>query len=118
MLGGYYRFYLGDYLRDTSGLSLMEHGAYNLLLHHYHSSEGCVSDEKPRLYRLCGAVVQEEPAAVDYVLKTYFQSMNGKLTNKDRQAQIYRLTGAQIVDRMRGNAMLRVAPRCRTNKTR
>ena len=92
MIGGYYRFYPGDYLRDTSGLSLMEHGAYNLLLHHYHSSEGCVSDEKPRLYRLCGAVVQEEPAAVDYVLKTYFQSMNGKLTNKDRQAQRYRLT--------------------------
>jgi uncharacterized protein YdaU (DUF1376 family) len=88
MLGGYYRFYPGDYLRDTSGLTLIEHGAYNLLLHYYYSTEGCVLDEKPRLYRLCGAVTPEEQVAVDYVISTYFPSINGKLTNKRADAEI------------------------------
>ena len=81
MLGGYYRFYPGDYLRDTSGLSLIEHGAYFLLLNNYYSQEGLIN-EKPRLYRLCGAVTPEEQAAVDYVVTSFFPLVNGKLTNK------------------------------------
>jgi uncharacterized protein YdaU (DUF1376 family) len=88
MADPYYRFYPGDYLRDTSGLSLMEHGAYNLLLHHYYSVEGCVKDEKPRLFRLCGAVLPEEQAAVIHVVETYFPIIEGKLTNKRADEEI------------------------------
>jgi uncharacterized protein YdaU (DUF1376 family) len=88
MIGGYYRFYPGDYLRDTSGLSLIEHGAYNLLLHYYYSTEGCVNNEKPRLYRLCGAISAPEQSSVDYVVNTFFPSINGKLTNKRADAEI------------------------------
>jgi uncharacterized protein YdaU (DUF1376 family) len=88
MADPYYRFFPGDYLRDTSGLSLMEHGAYNLLLHHYYSVEGCVKDEKPRLFRLCGAVLPEEQAAVIHVVDTYFPIVNGKLTNKRADEEI------------------------------
>lgn len=88
MLGGYYRFYPGDYLRDTSGLSLMEHGAYNLLLHHYYSTDGCLAGEKPRLYRLCGATSPEEQRAVDYVIDRFFPINQGKLTNKRADAEM------------------------------
>ena len=88
MADPYYRFYPGDYLRDTSGLSLMEHGAYNLLLHHYYSVEGCVKDEKPRLFRLCGAVLPEEQAAVTHIVNTYFPIINGKLTNNRADKEI------------------------------
>lgn len=35
----YYRRYSGDYLRDTSKLSVLEHGAYSLLLDYYYSEE-------------------------------------------------------------------------------
>jgi uncharacterized protein YdaU (DUF1376 family) len=89
MLGGYYRFYPGDYLRDTSGLSLIEHGAYNLLLHNYYSTEGCLAGEKPRLYRLCGATSPDEQRAVDYVIDKFFPINQGRLTNKraDREME-------------------------------
>ena len=92
MLGGYYRFYPGDYLRDTSGLSLIEHGAYGLLLHHYYSTDGCLAGEKPRLYRLCGATTPEEQRAVDYILNMFFPVVKGRLVNKraDRELEARR----------------------------
>ena len=92
MLGGYYRFYPGDYLRDTSGLSLIEHGAYNLLLHHYYSMDGCIAGEKPRLYRLCGATTPEEQRAVDYVISKFFPTNQGRLTNNraDKEMEVRR----------------------------
>lgn len=86
---GYYRFFPGDYLRDTGGLSLVEHGAYRLLLDHYYSEAGNVSGEKPRLYRLCRATTPEEQLAVDFIVGRYFVVINGVLTNNraDRELQ-------------------------------
>jgi uncharacterized protein YdaU (DUF1376 family) len=81
MIGGYYRFYPGDYFRDTSGLSLREHGAYNLLLHNYYAACGKLESEKPRLYEMCHARTPEDMAAVDYVLDKFFLVIDGALTN-------------------------------------
>ena len=78
---GYYRWFPGDYLRDTGTLSLIEHGAYRLLLDHYYSESGGIADEKPRLYRLCRATTPEEQRAVDFIVKKYFPINNGMLTN-------------------------------------
>jgi uncharacterized protein YdaU (DUF1376 family) len=78
---GYYRWFPGDYLRDTGTLSLIEHGAYRLLLDHYYSESGNISDEKPRLYRLCRATTPEEQQAVDFIVRKYFPIKNGLLTN-------------------------------------
>lgn len=82
MLGGYYFFYPGDYLRDTSGLSLLEHGAYNLLLHTYYAQAGGLKAEKPRLYRICGARTAEEERAVDFIVDRFFINKDGNLCNK------------------------------------
>src|SRR3972149_48493 len=80
MLGGYYRFYPGDYLRDTSGLSMLEHGAYNLLLHNYYAKNG-LETEKPRLYEMCHARTPEDMKAVDYIINKFFREENGVLRN-------------------------------------
>ncbi|MBF8259451.1 MAG: hypothetical protein HW377_1825 [Actinobacteria bacterium] len=81
MIGGYYRFYPGDYFRDTSGLKMLEHGAYNLLLHNYYAACGKLESEKPRLYEMCHARTPEDIAAVDYVLNKFFRVIDGTLTN-------------------------------------
>jgi uncharacterized protein YdaU (DUF1376 family) len=116
MFGGYYHFYPGDYLRDTSGLSLIEHGAYNLLLHHYYSLDGCVPDEKPRLYRLCGATAQEEQVAVEYVLKIYFPSINGKLSN--RRADLELAARHRFLEEQSRKGRLGGRPRKNPNESR
>jgi uncharacterized protein YdaU (DUF1376 family) len=66
----------------------MEHGAYNLLLHHYYGTDGCLAGEKPRLYRLCGATSPEEQRSVDYVITRFFPIIQGKLTNNRADREI------------------------------
>lgn len=93
----WYPLYPGDYARDTQQLSLLEHGAYLLLMNHYYStgSLDCMierssndesSDEQPvnnlRIYRLCSAISDEEKKAVDVVLKLFFTYKKGKYISR------------------------------------
>lgn len=68
----YYRRFIGDYLKKTAGLSLLEHGAYSLLLDYYYADEKPIPAETQQVYRLVRALVQEEQKAVDRVLGMYF----------------------------------------------
>jgi len=75
---------MGKYARDTGTLTLIQHGAYNLLLDHYYSTgpinafEQCSSnaslmpDHSP-LYCLCKATSKQEQEAVDFVIRKYFK---------------------------------------------
>jgi uncharacterized protein YdaU (DUF1376 family) len=75
----WYPRYAGDYIRKTRHLSLLEHGAYNLLLDHYYAtgkpikvSNAQLMPDHSRVYRLCSAVTQAEKDAVDSVLEMFF----------------------------------------------
>jgi len=74
---------MGKYARKTGTLSLVQHGAYNLLLDHYYSSgpinafEQCSSNaslmpDHSGIYRLCKATTKAEQEAVDFIIKKYF----------------------------------------------
>lgn len=66
----YYERHLGDYARDTAHLSMLEHGAYGLLLDRYYATEsGIPADQAHRVAR---ARTKEEKAAVDAVLAEFF----------------------------------------------
>jgi len=66
----YYERHLGDYAKDTAHLTMLEHGAYSLLLDRYYSTEqGIPADQAHRLAR---ARSKEEKAAVDAVLSEFF----------------------------------------------
>ena len=93
----WYPLYPGDYARDTQQLSLLEHGAYRLLMDHYYStgSLDCLTKRSSfdpsnddqtiineRMYRLCRAISEEEKNAVDVVLKLFFTYEKGKYFNK------------------------------------
>jgi uncharacterized protein YdaU (DUF1376 family) len=68
----WYPHFPGDYARDTADLTLMEHGAYRLLLDHYYSTGGPLPADKQRIYRLCRAFHPEEQEAVCAVLTDFF----------------------------------------------
>lgn len=71
----YYERHLGDYAKDTGHLSMLEHGAYTLLLDRYYSKEeGIPAGEA---YRVARAHSKQERGAVDKVLGEFFVLSQG-----------------------------------------
>jgi len=68
----YYRRYVGDYLKDTARLSILEHGAYNLLLDYYYAEEQPIPLDIEEVCRMVRAIRPEERRAVEKVLAAYF----------------------------------------------
>lgn len=66
----YYSRHLGDYAKATGHLSMLEHGAYTILLDVYYTTEEPIPAE--RAHRLARARTDEERAAVDAVLADFF----------------------------------------------
>ena len=69
----WYPFYSGDYARDTAHLTMLEHGAYRLMLDHYYNTQAPLPLDRGKIYRVCRAVEGAEKAAIDTVLETFFQ---------------------------------------------
>lgn len=75
----YYERHLGDYARDAGHLTMLEHGAYTLLLDRYYTTEeGIPADQ---VYRICRARTPAEKAAVDTVLVDFFALQDGVWVN-------------------------------------
>jgi uncharacterized protein YdaU (DUF1376 family) len=68
----FYKRYMGDYGKKTAHLSLMEHGAYTLLLDAFYSTEKGLPAGLPELYRICRAMTNPEKAAVSAVADQFF----------------------------------------------
>jgi uncharacterized protein YdaU (DUF1376 family) len=104
MSDSYYPFYVGDYLRDTGDLSLTEHGAYMILLHHYYTQGGLTADME-RLYRVCRAFSDEEQQAINTVVERFFyQNGDGTLKNKKAEKIIAERTAFRELQSARGKA--------------
>lgn len=77
----YYERHLGDYAKDAGHLSLVEHGAYTLLLDRYYSTEAAIP--KADIYRVCRAVTKAEKDAVQTVLREFFH-LHGEVYRHNR----------------------------------
>ena len=64
--------YVGDYMRSTGHLSLVEDGAYRRLLDHYYSTGKPLVTNVEQLFRVCRAVTREEQDAVNAVVAEFF----------------------------------------------
>jgi uncharacterized protein YdaU (DUF1376 family) len=71
----YYERHIGDYLKDTSHLSLLEHGVYTRLLDVYYTRESPLPANE--VHRLIGARSKDEKAAVAAVLAEFFTLVDG-----------------------------------------
>lgn len=86
----YYEHHIGDYLKDTSRLSLQEHGAYLLLLSDYYANECPLPADATELYRITRAMSKAERAAVMKVANDYFPIVDGARHNKRADEEIAR----------------------------
>jgi uncharacterized protein YdaU (DUF1376 family) len=68
----FYKRYMGDYLRDTLRLSMLEDGAYNRLIDCYYSSEEPLPLNKEELYTMTRATGKKDQEAVDKVISRFF----------------------------------------------
>jgi uncharacterized protein YdaU (DUF1376 family) len=75
----YYERHLGDYAKDAGHLSLLEHGAYTLLMDRYYSAERGIPEGQA--YRIARAVTPAEKRAVDTVLAEFFTLREGLWIN-------------------------------------
>jgi len=69
----YYEHHLGDYMRDTAHLSMVEDGAYRRLLDAYYIKEAPIPLDHREACRLVRAQSKPERDAVQVVLKEFFQ---------------------------------------------
>lgn len=77
----YFKLYIGDYQRDTSHLSLAEHGAFHMMLQFFYATERPLPTGKA-LYRMLRANTKAEQKAIDYVSKTFWISVPEGLINE------------------------------------
>lgn len=69
----YYEHHLGDYLRDTVHLSMLEDAAYRRLLDAYYTREGPLPADPRECCKLARAASRAERDAVQRVLEQFFQ---------------------------------------------
>lgn len=72
----YYSFHIGDYRRDTSHLSLLEHGVYRQLLDWLYLDQRPITSETETVFRRLSARTEDEKNAVLIVLKEFFVLRN------------------------------------------
>ncbi|MGL4490894.1 MAG: YdaU family protein [Rhizobiaceae bacterium] len=69
----YYERHIGDYIKDTVSLTMLEDGAYNRLIDQCYQTEKPLPSDIKEVYREARAVTGPERKAVDYVLGKFFE---------------------------------------------
>jgi uncharacterized protein YdaU (DUF1376 family) len=93
----FYKRHLGDYAKDAGHLSMLEHGAYTLLLDRYYATE-CAIPSREDAYRACRARTKEERKAVDDVLREFFTTDGESFMNKRAEAEIAKASHQRTVN--------------------
>jgi len=95
----HYPRHLGDYIRDTVGLTMLEDGAYTRLLDQYYVREAPLPADKEMLYRIARATSKAERQAVDSILLQFFtdgpDGWRQKRADMELQAQSERSASAR-----------------------
>lgn len=92
----YYERYCGDYQRDTAHLSLMEHGAFTMLLDTYYATEKPLGFDSVSLFRICRAMTPEEQTAVVRVADEFFPVSEDGLRHNKRADALIASTRAKL----------------------
>lgn len=95
----WYPRYPGDYARKTAHLSLVEHGAYALLMDWYYSNGKPLPDDWVQMHRICKAIAPDEQAAVQTIVRQFFTQTDTGWSNGRADEEIQRK--AEISDKRR-----------------
>jgi uncharacterized protein YdaU (DUF1376 family) len=89
----YVEFHLGDYMRDTVHLSMLEDAAYRRLLDAYYIRERPLPGDLHECFKLSRAVSKPEREAVAYVLKEFFQQREDGYHQRRADSELERYLG-------------------------
>ena len=89
----YYERHIGDYLKDTAHLSLLEHGVYTRLMDVYYTREGAIPAAEAA--RLIGARSKDEREALATVLAEFFRVVDGAHAQDRCEREIARFKDKQ-----------------------
>lgn len=90
----YFELYPGDYLRDTTRLTLVEHGAYLRLLMAYYAEEQPLPVDLNELYVIAGATDISGKKAIKKVAEKYFpEGSDGLRHNTRADGEISKASG-------------------------
>lgn len=103
----YYERHIGDYLKDTAHLSLLEHGIYTRVLDVYYTRESGL--DAGDVARLIGARTRDEKSALSAVLGEFFVLQGGIYTQARCDREIARYQDKQA--KARSSAQIGVAAR-------
>jgi uncharacterized protein YdaU (DUF1376 family) len=68
----FYKHHLGDYAKATAHLSILEHGTYLLMLHHYYATEAPLPADVAVICRIIRATTRIEVEAVKAILDQFW----------------------------------------------
>jgi len=100
----YYTHHIGDYKKDTSHLTLLEHGIYRQLIDLYYLTENPLD---ANALRLIGCRTEEEKNLANNILVEFFQHTNEGYIQKRCEEEIIRLYSKS--EKCRANAKARWA---------
>lgn len=89
----YFEHHIGDYLKDTAHLSLLEHGIYRRLMDVYYTRESAIPAAE--VARLIGARSRDEKEALQAVLGEFFVLQDDRWTQARCDAEIARFQDKQ-----------------------
>lgn len=98
----FYKHHLGDYARDTAHLSLVEHGAYLLLLHHHYATEAPLPADKAVVCRIVRATTKAEVAAIDAVLREFWTLTDAGWVNGRASEELLAASALRDLNREKG----------------
>lgn len=78
----YYERFLGDYAKKAGHLTMIEHGAYTLLLDLYYVREEALPGDVNQVCRLARAQSKPERDAVSAVLQEFFDAIDGRYVHR------------------------------------
>ncbi|MFM9438068.1 uncharacterized protein YdaU (DUF1376 family) [Janthinobacterium sp. CG_23.3] len=84
----FYDKHIGDFIRDTVSLTMLEDGAYNRMLDQVYQTERALPLDKKEVYRVARATSAAERKAVDYVLAKFFHATDSGYMQKRAQVVI------------------------------
>lgn len=96
----FYKRHIGDYLKDTAHLTLLEHGVYTRLLDVYYTRESGIPDAQAA--RLIGARGRDETAALKVVLGEFFELIDGSWVQSRCEREIEEASAQAKANRENG----------------
>lgn len=82
----YYKRHIGDYMKDASHLTLLEHGVYVRLMDVYYTREGSIPEGQAG--RLIGVRTKEDKEALATVVAEFFTVLDGHLVQQRCEREI------------------------------